>query len=100
MRHLILSVMALLLVLLTGCANRHKMPNLENLCLRQLSQAQNLFRQPAKDRDNRITDLANNLIIGAKMAREQHEYSQCIDKSSRATKLLNPDAKLAVQVEN
>jgi len=69
-------------------------------CTRLLKQAQGLYRQQASKRDKRIDDQAANLITGAKIAQEHREFMQCLDKSGRAVKLLDPDSHLTVQLDN
>jgi hypothetical protein len=69
-------------------------------CTRLLRQAQDLYQQQAHKRDKRIADQVANLITGAKIAQEHREFMQCLDKSGRAVKLLDPDTQLSVQINN
>jgi len=100
MRYLSLVATAVLAVSVTGCVHRTKMSAIKAQCVRLTTQAQNLYSQQAKNRDRRIADEAENLITGAKISREHQEYMQCLDKSGRAIKFLDPNAKLSEQYDN
>ena len=81
---------------LAGCAHR-KPESMQAQCPRLITQAQELYSKQARSRDRVVADQAANLITGAKIDREHHEFIQCIDKSSRAIKLLDPNALLSAQ---
>jgi hypothetical protein len=91
---------ALLLLLMGGCAQRNKQDAVDAQCPKLIAQAQDLYGKLAKSRDKRATDQAANLITGAKIALEHREYIQCIDKSSRAIKLLDPNAVPSIRYYN
>lgn len=100
MRFLTLIAITMLSLLMAGCVHRTKMQPMEEQCVHLMKQAQELYRLQAKTRDRRIADEAANLITGAQIAREHQEFMQCLDKSGRAIKLLDQNAKLSVQYDN
>lgn len=100
MRYLILLTLVFPIWSLSGCAHRTKRATIDLQCTRLLNQALQLQHKQANKARDYIAVQAANLITGAKIAREHRAYMQCLDKSGRAVKLLDPDAKLAVQVNN
>ncbi|MBI1422020.1 MAG: hypothetical protein GC149_01055 [Gammaproteobacteria bacterium] len=84
-------------IALTGCAHRTKQVTVDAQCNRLITQAQELYQQKAQTLNQRIADAADNLITGAKIAMEHREFIPCLDKASRAIKLLDPDATVSVK---
>lgn len=100
MQYQTLLATTLLSLCMAGCIHRTKQEPMDAQCPRLIQQAQDLYSKHAKTRDKVVTDQAANLITGAKIDREHREFIQCIDKSSRAIKLLDPNAQLSVQYNN
>lgn len=100
MRYPPLIALLFLVLPLNGCLHRTKQEPVDVQCARLLTQAEGLLQQQADKHDKRVRDQSANLITSAKIAREHHEYLQCLDKSARAVKLLDPDSRLSVQVDN
>lgn len=100
MRYQTVLIMTSLVLLIAGCVHRTKQETMDTQCPRLITQAQALYSKQAKTRDKVIADQAANLITGAKIDQEHREYIQCMDKASRAIKLLDPNAQLSVQYNN
>jgi hypothetical protein len=100
MRNQTVLITTFLVLLISGCVHRTKQESMDMQCPRLITQAQALYSKQAKNRDKLIADQAANLITGAKIDREHREFIQCMDKASRAIKLLDPNAQLSVQYDN
>lgn len=87
---LIVSVMA------TGCLNRNKQETTDQQCLRLVKKAEELQTQLAKTREKIVADQVANLITAAKIDQEHKNFPQCVDKSTRAIKLLDENAQLSL----
>ena len=87
----------LLSLLITGCAHRPKLSASEAQCVRLTTQAQDLYQRQAKSPDKRTAEQVTNLITAARIDREQGDFIQCIDKATRAIKLLVLNAQLPQQ---
>ena len=95
-----LIVTALLSLSLAGCAHKPKYESMNVQCPRLIRQAQDLYSKNAKSRDKVIANQVANLITAAKIDQEHQEFTQCMDKSSRAIKLMDPDAQISVHYSN
>lgn len=100
MRYLTLLATALLTLCTTGCMHRPNTEPTDVQCPRLIKQAQNLYASKAKSLDKVIADQAANLITASKIDQEHQEFIQCMDKSSRAIKLIDPSAQISVQYKN
>jgi hypothetical protein len=85
---------------MVACMRQTKNEPMDVQCPRLIKQAEEVYANQAKSRDKAIADQAANLITAAKIDREHQEYIQCMDKSSRAIKLIDPTAILSVQYYN
>lgn len=100
MRYQTFIATALLPLCLAGCLRQPKTESMDVQCPRLIKQAQDVYTNKARNQDKTIADQAANLITGAKIDQEHQEFIQCMDKASRAIKLIDPNAELSVQYKN
>jgi hypothetical protein len=100
MRYLTFITFAILLLSLAGCLRKTNTEPMSVQCPRLIKQAQDLYDSKAKSSDKAVANQAANLITGAKIDQEHQEFIQCMDKASRAIKLIDPSAVLSVQYNN
>jgi hypothetical protein len=100
MQNKILFVCALLPACLVGCLRASKPAATDVQCPQLITQAQSLYASKAKSLDSVIAEQAANLITAAKIDQEHQEFITCMDKASRAIKIIDPDAEISVQYNN
>jgi hypothetical protein len=91
--HLLRSLALLCLpFLLLGCAHRAQTTSPDARCQQLIAQVEQAQNTGSGNLDKRVTLQIRNLITGAKIDFQQRQFIQCLDKSSRALKLLDNNA--------
>lgn len=100
MRYILIITLLMLSLFMTGCAKKGKQESIDSQCQRLIEKARELHAQEAKSRDKVLAEQVANLITAAKIDQEHKDFAQCIDKSTRAIKLLDNDAQLSLGNKN